>query len=192
VPARLTEVPSPDDVRALLKACSGTTFTDRRDHALIMVLADAGTRASETVGLGVDDVDLGEQVLLVMGKGRRPRAVPIGNKTAAALDRYLRVRARRPDAARPELWLGRAGPLTDSGLRQILIKRSDQAGVARLHPHALRHYFADSWLRAGGSESDLMRVTGWKSRQMVDRYGAALAVSRAREAHRRLPPGNRL
>jgi integrase len=64
--------------------------------------------------------------------------------------------------------------------------------VPRLHPHALRHFFADSWLRAGGDESDLMRVTGWKSRQMVDRYAAALGASRAREAHRRLSPGDRL
>jgi integrase len=64
--------------------------------------------------------------------------------------------------------------------------------VPRLHPHALRHFFADSWLRAGGDESDLMRVTGWKSRQMVDRYAAALGASRAREAHRRLSPGDQL
>jgi len=192
VPEKLTEVPPVESVRALLKVCSGKDFEDRRDHALVMVLADGGTRASETIGLRLEDVNLDDQVLIVMGKGRRPRGVPFGDKTVASLDRYLRIRSRHRLAHRDELWLGKAGPLSDSGLRQILIRRSDQAGIPRMHPHALRHYFADSWLRAGGTESDLMRVTGWKSRQMVDRYAAALGESRAREAHKRLSPGDRL
>lgn len=194
VPETLVTVPTTDALRAILRACEGRGFPERRDTALIYVMADAGPRSAEVCGMRVEDVDLDDQVVIVMGKGRRPRGVPLGRKSVAALDKYMRVRARRRDAQHEALWLGRPHTaLTNSGIRQILIRRSRQAGIwPALHPHALRHYFADAWLREQGTESDLMRVTGWKSRQMVDRYAAALGASRAREAHKRLSPGDRL
>jgi site-specific recombinase XerD len=193
VPERLVEVPTVDNLRAVLRACSGRGFNERRDHALILTLADTGARCSELVGLRVADLDLDDGVALVAGKGRRPRGLPLGRKSVASLDRYLRVRARRKDAWREHLWLGLAGPVTSSGVRQILLRRSRQAGIQpALHPHALRHYFADGWLRSGGAEGDLMRITGWKSRQMLDRYAAALGASRARQAHRQHSPGDQL
>lgn len=192
VPEKEVDVPSEDAVRALLKACAGTRFEDRRDEALIRVLMDSGVRCAEVVGLAVEDVDLDDQVLVVTGKGRRPRGVPIGNKTVAALDRYLRLRPKRKTADRPELWLGKGGPMTDSGVRQVLRRRCDQAGIERMHPHQLRHFYADQWLRAGGTEGGLMRTTGWKSRSMVDRYASSVAAARAREEHKRLSPGDRL
>ena len=130
--------------------------------------------------------------IVVMGKGRRPRSVPFGNRAALALDRYLRVRARHKDAREPSLWLGLKGGLTPSGIAQLVGRRGRQAGIYGLHPHLFRHTFAHRWLAAGGQEGDLQRIAGWADRQMITRYGSSAAAERAREAHRRLALGDRL
>jgi integrase/recombinase XerC len=125
VPEPRTEMLTVDQMKALLAGCSGRDFVARRDTAIIALFADTGMRRAELAELTVDDLDLRARVAYVVGKGRRPRTVPFGARTAQALDRYLRVRRAQARADTPRLcWRRRTASHPD--------RRPGQAAVSLL------------------------------------------------------------
>lgn len=175
----------------------------RRNLALVAVLAGTGMRRAELLNLTLDDVDLTNHRLRVYrGKGGKTRVVGLDPKPTQALSRYMRVRSRSPHAGkqlrderkRPRgeaLWLGRQGPLGETGLRELLHKLGRGIGVPELHPHQLRHTYAHLWLSAEGSETGLMQAAGWSDRSMLQRYGKSAAGERSLAEAERLGIGDR-
>jgi site-specific recombinase XerD len=186
-------------LRAVVAACEGLAFEDRRDMALIRTFIGTGARLSEIANMrwaptdpASNDLDLDMGLIRVMGKGRRERTVYVGVKAVKALDRYVRLRDRHQFSRLPWLWLSRKGRLSVSGVGQAIRERGAVAGVAGLHAHQFRHSYAHAMLAAGMQEGDLMQLAGWRSREMLGRYAAATRSDRAIAAARRLNPGDAL
>jgi site-specific recombinase XerD len=183
---------SEEEVRRLLKACGGTDLRDKRDKAILTMLAETGVRAAELLALDIVDIDVQNcTVHVVRGKGGKGRRVRFSPGCAAVLDRYIRSRrsAGHPSDKGP-LWVSvRGSRLSYTGLVTTLKGRAKIAGVANFHVHRLRHTAAVRWLRSGGTETGLMAHAGWSNNAMVGRYAKAASEQLAAEEFDRLNLG---
>jgi site-specific recombinase XerD len=178
---KVTDSLTDTELKRLIKACAGKEFRDRRDEAIVRLMAETGMRAGEVTSLAITDIDLNRGLATVRrGKGGKGRLAPFGDQTARAIDRYLRARRTHRLAETAALWLGDRGKsLEYYGLHSALKSRAQLAGLTGFHPHLLRHTAASRWLAAGGSEGGLMAVAGWSTRDMIDRYTRSTAAERA-------------
>lgn len=179
VPKRLPKAISTDDVARILdQAGAGDGVGPVRDRALLELVYASGARISEAIGLDVDDVALapGEQAVLLRGKGRKERVVPIGSYAADALDAYL-VRARSALAqsgrGTAALFLNTRGSrLSRQSAWSILKVASERAGVSGVSPHTLRHSFATHLLSGGADVRVVQELLGHASVTTTQIYTA--------------------
>ncbi len=192
-PSRLPKAVPLEDVERLLAAASvGDTPASLRDRALLEVLYGAGARISEAVGLDVDDLDTGEGVVRLRGKGRKERLVPLGSYATAAVEAWL-VRGRpalaAPGHGGPAVFLNqRGGRLSRQGAWGILRAAAERGGLGdRVSPHTLRHSFATHLLDGGADVRVVQELLGHASVTTTQVY-TLVTVQRLREVYAQAHP----
>ena len=159
------DMPADSDLRLLLKACAGKGFAERRDLTMIRTALASGARIGEICGLAVTDIDLANRLVIIRhGKGDKSRVTRVDAETGAALDRYLRVRAKHRLAHLRPCSSPGSGQSAASVPDAMLKRRCAQAGVPPLRWHSFRHRWASEWKRKGGGEGSLQSLGGWTDR----------------------------
>ena len=170
----------------------GETDLTARDRALLELLYATGLRVSELVALDLPDVDLASRQLRTLGKGRKERIVPFGEKAAEAVAAWLPARlallAGRRVRGEPLFLNARGGRLTDRSVRRVLLHALAAADISRhASPHALRHSFATHLLSAGADLRTIQELLGHASLANTQKY-THLDVERLMEVYRKAHP----
>jgi integrase/recombinase XerD len=189
---RIPQVLSPEAVEKLLTSPQSRERFYLRDRALLETLYATGSRASEVVGLELDDLHLDSGFCKCQGKGGKQRVVPLGRPAQSAIREYLErqrpalVRAA-PDA--PWVFVSRGGRALTREMLWVLVKKYvRRAGLnARASPHTLRHSFATHLLAGGADLRTVQELLGHANIRTTQHY---THVDRARlqAVHRRFHP----
>jgi integrase/recombinase XerC len=149
----------------------------KRDAAIFELLYSSGLRVGELTSLKLQDIDLENGWVRVMGKGRKERYVPVGSRATAAVEEYLSVRmAGRAGGSigtyTDKLFLNaRGGPLSSRSIRRILKTRLLDAGLSLdASPHSFRHSFATHMLHGGADLRSIQEMMGHSSLSTTQRY----------------------
>ncbi len=168
----------------------GLEIDNRRDRAIMELLYSCGLRASELVGLNLEDIDFNREEVRVRGKGRKERIIPLGRVAKTAIIKYLAERNElKNSASPPALFLNhRGGRLTTRSLQRIvnkyLKKMADASGT---NPHIMRHTFATHLLENGADLRAVQELLGHSSLSTVQIY-THLTTKRLKEIYKRTHP----
>ena len=159
-----------DDMFALLNSIEEETEKDIRDKAIFETFYSTGIRISELVGLNVNDIDDGNSVLLIRGKGNKERIVPIGETALKKILKYRKSLKKKKD--KEALFLNKYGErITARSVSRILKDILKKCGLPySISPHSLRHSFATHMLEAGANLRIIQEILGHKSLSTTQKY----------------------
>ena len=180
-------------IDTLIGDIEGLGPLDYRDRLIIEFLYGTGARVTEMLGAEVQDVDLDEMLIRLLGKGSKQRLVPIGRQLADSLRGYLGPDGREQlvtSKSKSLLLLNHRGnPLTRHGVNEILNRRARAAGIAAtgIHAHAFRHSCATHMIAHGADIRVVQELLGHSSIATTQRY-TAVALTTLRTAYESAHP----
>ena len=188
LPKKLPRVPSIEEMNNVLdgKMPEIASFPER-DGLMLELLYGCGIRNSELVGINLDDISLGNEAILIRGKGKKQRLVPFGGSALAALSIYLPWRQRllialrnrpnqprqtMPEKGTPALLVNRrGGRLTTRSVGRIVKRIAVAKGLSpEVHPHTLRHAFGTHMLEEGADLRAIQELLGHERLATTQRY----------------------
>ena len=194
LPKKLPRVPTIEEVNTVLdtKMPECSAF-NQRDLAILELLYGCGIRNSELIGINVDDIRWSNEVVLVRGKGRKERYVPLGQSANAAVRAYLPLRqkilaeTKRP-TERALLINLRGSRLTTRSVGRIVKQIAVANGLSPdVHPHTLRHAFGTHMLEEGADLRAIQEMLGHERLSTTQRY-TQLTVKHVMEVYDRTHP----
>ncbi len=186
-------IPQPinaNDMEKLLESAPSQKFTVIRNHAMLELAFGTGMRVTELTGLNVNQINLTEGWVRVLGKGSKERIIPVGTKAIEALAIYLEARkSRYPNEDGPLFVNSRGKRLTRAGFWWLLRGKANQKGIkARISPHQLRHSYATALLEGGASLRTIQVLMGHERLDTLQKYthvSAKLLRETCRKSHPR-------
>jgi integrase/recombinase XerC len=195
LPKHLPRVPSIEQMNQLVDTASSEEAAawPERDRVIFELLYGCGIRNAELVGLNLSDVHWAREVILVRGKGRKQRYVPLGDAAAEAIRAYLPSRAiklagKATEALLLNLQMRGTGRLTTRSVGRIVKRISLAKGLpAEIHPHTLRHAFGTHMLEEGADLRAIQELLGHERLSTTQRY-TQLTVGQVTQVYDRTHP----
>lgn len=159
---RLPAILDVDQMTALLEHTSSDSFISSRDRAMMELFYSSGLRLAELASLNIRDIDFGDLLVYVTGKGSKSRVVPVGKQAINAINAWLEMREQQGFFEQQALFLSKQGKrLGVRSIQQRLKFWGKQHGVSdKVHPHRLRHAFASHMLEASGDLRAVQELLG--------------------------------
>jgi integrase/recombinase XerC len=193
IPKKLPRVPSMEEINGVLNSdMPETAAFPERDRAIFELLYGCGLRNSELVGIELNDLQWANEVVLVRGKGKKQRYVPLAGAAAEAVRAYLEVRrtvVAEMRANTAKLFINRrGGPLTTRSVGRIVKQIAVAKGLPPdVHPHTLRHAFGTHMLTEGADLRAIQELLGHERLSTTQKY-TQLSVQHITEVYDRTHP----
>ena len=190
LPSLLPQVLNRPEAAGVVRAADSSGFEGLRVRAEVELLYATGMRASELLGLKPEAINFEERWVRVRGKGSKERMIPMHERAASVLRRYLLARQKRFErkTSAPEVFVSRTGKrLSRMQLWRDIRELGKKSGVKDLHPHTLRHSFATHLLTGGADLRALQEMLGHASLTTTQLY-THLDKGAAKAAHRKFHP----